>query len=157
MLRWVDLYRPIAVVSACGFVEEIMNLLLCAVSLAIAAIWLKITTRHHQRLVKPFWVNETFVLYFSAPVISGLMALGFIFALKTIVTFPPSLSECGYATLIFAITFWQLRALNKREAETDQQASGPAGRRIDVAFGVKDHAPRNDNNSPNNPHFKKAA
>jgi hypothetical protein len=134
-----------------------MSLMFTALSFALASIWLKVTFAAIDKPVKPFWVNENLVLYITAPMVSGLLALGAIFAMKTVFEFPPALSQCGYALLILGVTVWILRRIKKEQPIQRAGANVGGGQIIEVDFTKDDQPPKNGTNNPKNPGLKKAA
>jgi len=111
-----------------------MYLLYCMLSLCLAGLWFRAIMRGILYPAKPIWVNESFVLYVAAPVISALAALVGIFGVKVITTFPPTLLECAYSFTLIAAATGLDRYFSRGSRLSEESTSERAGRLIKVDF-----------------------
>jgi hypothetical protein len=111
-----------------------MYLLYCVLSLCLAGLWFRAIMRGILYPAKPIWVNETFVLYVAAPIISGLVALVGIFGLQFIATFPPTLLECAYSVALIAAATGLDHYFSRGSRLSADSTSERAGRLIKVDF-----------------------
>jgi len=111
-----------------------MYLLYSVLSLCLASLWFRAIMRGIRYPEKPIWVKETFVLYVAAPLISGLAAMVAIFAMRVIVTFPPSLIECAYSAAVIAAAAGLDRSFSRGSRLSAESTSERAGRLINADF-----------------------
>ena len=117
-----------------------MYLIYSVLSLCLVGLWVRAIMRGIRYPAKPIWVNETFVLYVAAPLISGLAALAAIFAIQVMVTFPPTLLECAYSVALIAAAAGLDRYFSRGSRLSVESTSERAGRLINVDFsGTEDH------------------
>ena len=117
-----------------------MYLLYSVLSLCLAGLWFRAIMRGIHCPAKPIWVNETFVLYLAAPLISGLAVLVPIFGVQVILTFPPTLLECVYSVALIAAAMGLDRYFSRGSRLSAESTSERAGRLINVDFsGMEDH------------------
>lgn len=118
-----------------------MYLLYSVLSLCLASLWFRAIMRGIRYPEKPIWVKETFVLYVAAPAISGLAAMVAIFAMRVIVTFPPTLFECAYSAAVIAAAAGLDRYFSRGSRISAESTSERAGRLINIDFsGTEEHS-----------------
>ncbi len=134
-----------------------MYLLYAVLCLCLAGLWLRAVNRGIRYPTKPFWINETFVLYVAAPLISGLAALGAVFALRVLATSPPTLLECAYSFALIAAAAGLDLYFSRGSRQSTKASSAPAGRLINADFGgTEEHNTPHPAQKPDQGH-KKAA